>query len=160
MIGNPFVTKGYVGPEYFCDREKETQDVISLLRNGNNIALISQRRYGKTDLLRHCFSQPEIERDYYTFIIDIDPTNSVVEMVNALGQSILNELKPKGKRAWERFVDILTSIRTGISFDISGHPNWNIGIGELKNSDTTLKEIFEYLNHADHRCIVAIDEFQ
>ena len=24
MIENPFVTNGYVGPEYFCDRTEET----------------------------------------------------------------------------------------------------------------------------------------
>lgn len=51
---NPFVTNGYVSPEYFCDREKETAKIVSLLTNENNIALISPRRLGKTDLLRHC----------------------------------------------------------------------------------------------------------
>jgi hypothetical protein len=25
---NPFVTQGYVSPEYFCDREKETQQLV------------------------------------------------------------------------------------------------------------------------------------
>ena len=51
-IDNPFVTTGYVSAEYFCDREKETQDIIRYLTNGNNVALISPRRYGKSDLLR------------------------------------------------------------------------------------------------------------
>ena len=27
-IDNPFVTAGYAGAEYFCDREKETADII------------------------------------------------------------------------------------------------------------------------------------
>ena len=43
---NPFVTNGYVSPEYFCDREKETAKIVSLLTNENNIALISPRRLG------------------------------------------------------------------------------------------------------------------
>ena len=51
-IGNPFVTTGYAGAEYFCDREKETADIIRYLTNGNNVALISPRRYGKSDLLQ------------------------------------------------------------------------------------------------------------
>ena len=33
---NPFVTNGYVSPEYFCDREKETAKIVSLLTNENN----------------------------------------------------------------------------------------------------------------------------
>jgi len=28
---NPFVTVGYVSPEYFCDREKETARLISTI---------------------------------------------------------------------------------------------------------------------------------
>ncbi len=43
-MDNPFVTKGYAGPEYFCDRVKETQQLVELTTNGNNMALISPRR--------------------------------------------------------------------------------------------------------------------
>lgn len=57
---NPFVTKGYAGPAYFCDREQETKDLVQLLTNGNNMALISPRRLGKTDLIHHCFAQEAV----------------------------------------------------------------------------------------------------
>ena len=70
VFDNPFITTGYIGAAYFCDREKETEDLVRLLTNGNNVALISPRRYGKTDLLRHCFAQKEIADRYYTFIVD------------------------------------------------------------------------------------------
>jgi hypothetical protein len=30
-IENPFVTTGYMVAEYFCDREKETNDIIRFL---------------------------------------------------------------------------------------------------------------------------------
>lgn len=93
---NPFVTKGYAGAEYFCDRVKETQDLMKLLTNDNNMALISPRRLGKTDLIHHCFAQPEIRGRYYTFIIDIYATNSLADFVDLLGQAILEELKPLG----------------------------------------------------------------
>lgn len=84
-MNNPFVTNGYVSSEYFCDREKETAKIVSLLTNENNIALISPRRLGKTDLLRHCFQQPEIKEHYHTFIIDIYATSSVRDFVNVFG---------------------------------------------------------------------------
>lgn len=93
---NPFVTTGYAGAEYFCDRVQETKDISAWLQNGNNIALISPRRYGKTDLIRHCFEQPEIKDNCYTFIIDIYSTKSLSEMVNKMGRTILEMLKPKG----------------------------------------------------------------
>lgn len=159
-LNNPFVTNGYAGPEYFCDRVSETQQIIELLTNENNIALISPRRMGKTELIHHCFAQPEIEKDYYTFLIDIYSTNSVSDMVNMFGKAIIDKLRPLGRNVWEKFINILSSIRSEISFDINGQPSWGLGIGEIKNPEVTLDEIFSYLNQADKPCLVAIDEFQ
>ncbi len=159
-MDNPFVTKGYAGPEYFCDREKETKQLVELLTNDNNLALISPRRVGKTDLIQHCFNQPEIKDHYYTFHIDIYATASLRDFVNVFGQSILNSLKPKGKKVWEGFINTLLSLRSQISFDINNVPVWSIGLGDIENPTVTLDEIFYYLNHADKPCIVAIDEFQ
>ena len=157
---NPFVTKGYAGGQYFCDRVCETIDIVSLLVNENNLALISPRRLGKTDLIRHCFAQPEIKNHYYTFLIDIYATNSLRDFVNMFGKAIMEELKPRGRQAWEGFVRALKSLQTEISFDINGSPVWGIGLGNMDNPAVTLDEIFYYLEHADKPCIVAIDEFQ
>lgn len=157
---NPFVTKGYAGPEYFCDRQKETRDLVQLLTNENNMALISPRRLGKTDLIHHCFNQTEIKDHYYTFLIDIYATSSLTDFVMVFGKAILEELKPKGRKTWEGFVSTLKSLQQEISFDINGNPVWGLGIGGITNPSTTLDEIFKYLNNADKPCIVAIDEFQ
>lgn len=159
-IINPFVTNGYAGSAYFCDRVNETKDITSLLRNGNNIALISPRRYGKTDLIRHCFDQQEIKNQYYTFIIDIYSTKSLSDMVNKMGRAILDVLKPKGKKHWETFLNIVHSIKAGISFDAMGQPSWDVSVGDISNPNSTLDEIFHYLQQADRHCFVAIDEFQ
>ena len=159
-IINPFITTGYAGAAYFCDREQETADITRMLVNGNNVALISPRRYGKTNLIRHCFAQPEIAEKYYTFVIDIYSTKSVADFVHRLGLSILEALKPLGRKAWEKFITVLSSVRSGISYDISGNPSWMMSIGDITTPTTTLEEIFYYLEHADKPCIVAIDEFQ
>ena len=63
-MDNPFVTKGYAGPEYFCDRVEETKRLTSLLVNGNHVALMSPRRMGKTGLIRHCFAQQELQTNH------------------------------------------------------------------------------------------------
>lgn len=157
---NPFITRGYAGAEYFCDREKETHDIVNLLSNGNNIALISPRRLGKTDLIRHCFAQSELKEKYYTFLIDIYATSSLRDFVNTLGKAILDELKPRGKKTWKKFIMMLQSIKTEITFDFSGNPVWGMGLSNIENPSITLDEIFGYLNNADKPCIVAIDEFQ
>ena len=160
MIENPFVTNGYVGPEYFCDRTEETAMLTKLLTNGNNIALISPRRVGKTDLMRHCFQQKSIKDNYHCFLIDIYATNSFHDFVSVFGKSILDTLKSKGRKAWEGFLNALLSVRSEISFDINGNPVWGLGVGAMVPPQTTLDEIFAYLRTAEKHCLVAIDEFQ
>lgn len=157
---NPFLTFGYNGPEYFCDRENETRRLTSLLTNGNHVALISPRRMGKTGLIKHCFSQKQLQKDYYLFLVDIYATKSQAELTYKLGQNILSVLKSKGRKSWERFVQSVTSLRTGISLDAFGQPSWNLEIGDIKAPLVTLEEIFGYLSEADKPCLVAIDEFQ
>ena len=160
MLENPFITYGYESPEYFCDREAETEQLISLLVNGNHTALISPRRMGKTGLIQHCFSSPHLNDHFYTFLIDIYATKSIQDMVYQLGHDIVRRLKPKGQAAIDKFLQVVTSLRTGISLDGQGNASWNIGIGDIKSPSFTLEEIFNYLQSAEKPCIVAIDEFQ
>ncbi len=160
MLNNPFVTNGYAGAEYFCDRVEETAFLVRMLTNENNVALISPRRLGKTDLIRHCFSQPEIKEHYYSFVIDIYATRNLGDFVSVLGKAILAELRGKGRKAWELFLNIVLSLRSEVSFDINGNPVWGVGLGDIVNPEMTLDEIFHYLSQADRHCLVAIDEFQ
>ena len=157
---NPFVTNGYAGAEYFCDRVQETEILRELLVNENNIALISPRRIGKTDLIWHVFDDPEIQKNYHCFVVDIYATKNLGDFVNMLGKALVDELRPKGRKAWEKFVNMVASLRSEISFDMSGLPVWGVGLGSIKNPTVTLDEIFTYLSKADKPCLVAIDEFQ
>ena len=157
---NPFVTNGYAGSEYFCDRAQETEILRELLINENNIALISPRRIGKTDLIWHVFDEPKIQRDYHCFVVDIYATKNLGDFVNMMGKALVDELRPKGRKAWEKFVTMVSSLRGEISFDMSGLPVWGVGLGSIKNPTVTLDEIFTYLEKADKPCLVAIDEFQ
>ena len=156
---NPFITSGYHSEKYFCNRVTETDFLVRQILNGNNIALISPRRLGKTGLIQHCFQQKAL-KGCYTFLVDIYATKNLQEFVFEFGKNILNGLKPKGKKIWDVFITSITSLRTGISFDETGIPSWNLELGDIKNPSVTLDEIFYYLNHADKPCIVAIDEFQ
>lgn len=157
---NPFITYGYESPAYFCDRKSETEELITLFSNGNHVALVSPRRMGKTGLICHCFAQPQLSDSCYTFLIDIYATKTLQDMVYQMGHSIVKRLKPFGQRAIDRFLQVVTSLRTGISFDGQGNASWNLAIGDIASPTFTLEEIFNYLQSADKRCIVAIDEFQ
>ena len=160
MVPNPFITNGYVSPHYFCDCVEEIEQLTRLVTNGNNVALISPRRLGKTGLINHCLEQVVVKDNYYTFVVDIYATKNLQEFVYELGKTVLGMLKPRGRKAWEKFLNTIGSLRGNISFDINGNPEWGLGVGDIKVPEFTLDEIFDYLEHADKPCIVAIDEFQ
>lgn len=128
-LRNPFITSGYESAEYFCDREQESENLIREVTNGNNLALISTRRMGKTGLIQHCFNNPEIKGNYYTFFVDIYATKSLRDLVFSLSRVIVDGLKPFGKKAIESFWNSVKSLQGGITFDPAGNPetstcNW------------------------------------
>ena len=160
-ISNPFITSGYVSDDYFCDREKESKEVIKTITNGNNLAIISPRRMGKTGLILHCFHQPEISQQYHCFFVDIYATNNLREFVFKLGKEIFETLKPNGTKFIERFFSIISSLRPAFKLDkTTGAPTFDISIGEIVEPAFSLEQIFKYLEAADKPCLVAIDEFQ
>lgn len=159
-MNNPFVTNGYAGAEYFCDRVRETQTLRELLLNENNVALISPRRLGKTDLIWHVFGDAQIRRTHHCFVVDVYATKTLADFVDMLGKTVVETLRPKGKKVWERFLALVSSVRPEVTFDHDGMPVWSVGLGAMGNPSVTLDEIFAYLNQADKPCLVAIDEFQ
>ncbi len=40
---NPFLVKGYQGPELFCDRKEETNGLVRNITNNVNTTLTSQK---------------------------------------------------------------------------------------------------------------------
>lgn len=160
MIYNPFITSGYVSPEYFCDRENETQQLVQNIQGHSHTVLISPRRMGKTGLIEHCFNQEVIKNDYHTFFLDIYSTMNLNDFVFLLGNRICRSLKTKDKQLMEMFVKVVKSIQFTIGFDEAGMMNGSFGLGDIKDSQRSLEEIFLYLAEAKRPCVVAIDEFQ
>ena len=161
ILKNPFVIGRYVSDHYFCDREKETAFLAKQVLNGRNVALISPRRMGKTGLIHHLFNQEVVMDSYIPIFVDIYATTSLAEFVYLLGKEIYLRLKPQ-KSVWsERFFQIVRSLRVGFKMDpVTGEPGFDIGLGDIQAPQTTLDEIFEYLEISEKPCLIAIDEFQ
>lgn len=158
---NPFVIGQYVCDDYFCDRQKETEFLLKQIRNGRNVVLVSPRRIGKSDLIHHLFHQKEVEENYNAIFIDIYATNSLSELVYIFGKIVFDALKPGHRKLIDRFFNVVTSLRMGMSLDpMTGEPSLNISVGDIKAPQTTLKQIFDYLQQSEKPCIVAFDEFQ
>ena len=158
---NPFFIAGIIPEPYFCDREKETQQLVRIIENKAHILLTSARRMGKTQLIYHVYEQPAIKTAFHTFYVDIFPTTSLHEMVLFLSKEIYSELVPKGKKALRFFLNTIKSLTGSLGYDpVTGTPSFDVKLGDIHNPELTLQEIFNYLEKADKPCIFAIDEFQ
>lgn len=161
LINNPFIVGKYLSDEYFCDRKTETDFLRKQIENGRNVALISPRRIGKSGLIRHFFNQADILEKYHVFFVDIYATNSFAEFVYTFGKEIYEQLKPQSTIWKEKFFQTISSFRMGFKLDpMTGAPGLDLGLGDIQAPQTSLDEIFSYIDEADKPCIIAIDEFQ
>ena len=110
-LNNPFVVYGYKGAEYFCDRQKETEKMISTLHNERNITLVTPRRMGKTGLIHHVFQQMEEQYEgVKCFYLDIFATKNLEQMVQLMASEIIGklDLKPsEGRESLKRIFEYL-----------------------------------------------------
>ena len=159
---NPFIiTADYYGPEYFCDRQAETEALESNIANGRNTVLISSRRMGKSGLIAHVFNRAFVKSNFKTFSIDLYPTSSLAEMILLLAKEITGPLKSKGQSLLESFLGIVKSLRPGFKVDpVTGQFVFDLSLGEIVKPVDSLKEIFQYLEGSEVPCLVSMDEFQ
>ncbi|MCC8113484.1 MAG: ATP-binding protein [Bacteroidales bacterium] len=160
-LENPFVVRGYMGPEYFCDREAETQSLLQALRSRRNVTLISPRRMGKSGLIHHVFdhvrnNSPEI----YCFYLEIFSTHSLAEFIEVFANAVFQAFETKVEKFMKNIYSILSHCRPTITPDeLTGLPTLSLDIQPGREVHT-LNDIFSYLISSGKRIYIAIDEFQ
>lgn len=160
-LTNPFIYQGYESPKYFCDREVETKTLLSHLKNGRNVTLISPRRIGKTGLIKNTFYHlKEQEKDATCLYIDIFATKNLHDFVELLGVMVINEIVRKNASFIEKTIFFFSALRPVLSMDpLTGEPSVSITV-EPSKEDITIQSIFNYLNDSEQEVYIAIDEFQ
>ena len=158
---NPFVYKGYEGPSYFCDRERETEQMVGALRNGRNLTVISPRKIGKTGLIKHVFHRiKETNKDAICIYIDIFATQNLYDFVQVFGATIIEEAVKREKSLMVKAFDTFKAWRPVLSYDsLTGLPTVSVSI-EPSREEHTLKSIFDHIEKLKKEVYVAIDEFQ
>ncbi len=154
---NPFITAGYQGARYFCDREIETKSLLQNMTNGLSTTLIAIRRIGKTGLIRHVLAK--LPAGYTSVYIDILPTENMNEFLNVLASAVINSI-PQRTGPGKMIMDLIKSLRPVITYDpLTGIPQVTIDVrkGEAPKH---IDSIFKYLEKFPKKIVIAIDEFQ
>ena len=160
---NPFFTGIQIPNDYFCDREKETAELIRLIENGNNIVLKAQRRIGKSSLVNHVFNQKEVKSRYNTLYVDIFGTKSLDDFHVAFQNKLLAAGFAKSAKIKRDFNSMLKSLK--ISLGEYNPVTGAIALPSIGSSPSQLpripmEDLFSFLESTKKPNVVVFDEFQ
>jgi hypothetical protein len=159
-IENPFLLKGYVSPEYFCNREEETKKLVDAAVNGRDVTLFSLRRMGKSGLLDNSGYYLKKNHGFSYLYSDIYNTENISQLVSELTTNVIQQLYPQ-KSALDKIMRYFSHIRPSISFDsYSGAPLIQLDFKKPSDAFTSLEELFRMVNQHEKPVYWAIDEFQ
>ena len=158
---NPFTLSVYAGSQYFCNRTEETRTMINAIQNQRNITLISPRRLGKSGLIKHVFHHLRNEKSLKLFYVDIMDTDNLKDFVNLLAKEVIGKTDNRTMHMLKKFGTVVKSIRPKISVNpMTGQPEIEISFQDETHPETSLSELFAYLQKQPANIVIAFDEFQ
>ena len=157
---NPFISTGYKGPVYFCDREEESKQLTQLMLNGINVTLFAIRRLGKTGLIHHVFYPYQNSSKIACIYVDILATKNLEEFTNQLATAVYNRF-PSQKTIGKKIMELFQRFRPIISFDeLTGNPSLSLTMQTKAQKENTIGQILSFLDQQNVKVVFAIDEFQ
>ena len=157
---NPFLIADYKSPDYFCNRNSETQKIISAMDNGRNLTLLSIRRLGKTGLIKHVFYKLKKRKQIRVLYIDIMSTQNIDDFIKLFSNAILGDEK-ENANFLKKIQVLISGIRGKLVFDeLTGMPEVEINYNSKSERENSLEKIFKYLASQKEKYIIAFDEFQ
>jgi len=160
-MDNPFPTSAYSSPEYFCDRDQETKDIIAAIYNGRNLTLHSIRRLGKTGLIHHVFERLKSRRDIITVYVDIMDTASEAQFVKKLITITLKALYQDTEGLIKNLTKAFGKYKPKMTLDpLTGMPSIELDIVSQAEVKSSLRELINEIKKRKKKILIAIDEFQ
>ena len=156
-LDNPFLIRGYAGPEYFCDRVTETQKLVSAISNGRDVTLVAPRRYGKTGLVHNAFRI--LEKTHATVYLDIFAIDDLTSFVQMFAAAVLDSLDSTAERVGRKILSFFKSCRPTLTPKDDGSFSFSFDLAPSQ-AKATLKDTFDYIASRKRKVVIAIDEFQ
>ena len=157
---NPFVVKGYIAKQYFCDRKNELKTLHRNVQNGCNTTLISPRKMGKSGLILRYFDDLSVKNRTQSIYIDIYSSRSLTDFIKLIAEAILLKFPAKSTLG-KNFMKFLKGLRPMLTFDpFTGVPQIQIEYQLPQETVYTLQALFTFLEEQNMPIVIAIDEFQ
>jgi AAA+ ATPase superfamily predicted ATPase len=163
---NPFRYGSIVTGEYFVDREQERAELELDMRSGQNVVLVSPRRYGKTSLVLTVAQQLRAQGVLVAYL-DLITTPSKAQLADGLATALYRDLVGFKDRTLHKITDFFTRRSLQPRFGSSPDGTLTVELGlatRTQDVDAALKQLLEIpgqiAKDQKKRVAVVLDEFQ
>jgi uncharacterized protein len=166
MADNPFRYGGVVRDAYFADREDELATLRGAIRSGQNVVVVSPRRYGKTSLVERAIALARRDGALVAYV-DLLRTPTKDRLADALAQAIYDGLVSRVERAAQKARSFFTHLRVTpkVVIDERGRVSVEFSAFERQEDvDAVLIGLLELpgriAGERERRVALVLDEFQ
>jgi len=162
-VKNPFEYGGVVSGVAFCNRQKELADLRRAMENTEKLFVFSERRYGKTSLVRAALGKLP-RKNFISAYVDLWPTDSEATFVAAVAKAITESMSSSVEKLMETAKKFFGSLSPSVSVDEEGKPTLAFGLAKHARIEPALEEVLEtparISSKSGPSVVVVLDEFQ
>ena len=159
---NPFIYGETVSGNNFCDRAQEMKELVSDIKNGQNVIIFSPRRYGKTSLIKQALRKVKAQ-GILTFYIDLYPAINKGKFIEIYAGAISAGIPGGARQVVKKIKEYLPRIIPKVVMDDqSFHLEFEFDrTGSISpNIDDLLCAVNKEAERQNKSAVVVFDEFQ
>lgn len=162
-MSNPFKYGGVVGKDAFCNRSKELADLTRAIENGERLFLYSERRMGKTSLVRLALSKLP-KKGFLAAYVDLWPTDGIESFAAATAKAFTETIETSADKMLQAARRFFGSLSPAVTTDSGGNPRITFEVTHRRTMGPTLNEVLaapeRIAQRRRCRAVVVFDEFQ
>jgi uncharacterized protein len=160
---NPFQYGGVVSGEGFCNREKEKADLTSAIRNREKLFVFSERRFGKTSLIKSVLARLPKKQTLAAYV-DLWPTDTEAAFVTTLAKAIAGSMTTSAQKLLQIATQFFGNLAPAMTINEEGMPEIGFGVTRRSHLSAALDEVLEtpakIAAKGDQDVVIVFDEFQ
>ncbi len=159
---NPFVYGETVSGDNFCDRSLETKELVTDVKNGQNVIIFSPRRYGKTSLIKQVLRKVKAQGTL-TFYVDLYPAINKEKFIEIYAGAISAGIPGGARQVVKKIKEYLPRIIPKVVMDDqSFHLEFEFDrTGSISpNINDLLCVVDKEADRQNKSAVVVFDEFQ
>lgn len=162
-MNNPFEYGVFVSGSSFCNRKQELDDLRRAMENSERLFLYSERRLGKTSLVRYALRQLDPEH-YIAAYVDLWATDGPLSFATATAKGISQAMGTTADRILEAATHFFSRLTPSVTLDDDGKPKVTFGVSPAAGPPHDIEDVLavpgRIAEESTRKVIVVFDEVQ